>query len=133
MPCEYLPCMKPQPLSELNCRWSESLVEPFQFCFDFVVGRLGEVYFGFDLLEADFFVGFILVAGFILHLSVVLDFLTGISDFDQSDGGGRAFEEVAEFGEIVEIFLLPAQESISLLISVLDQFRQRNDVENSEG
>lgn len=82
------------------------LLEDFFHFFEFRLGLLD----GFvELLEAFFF-GDVLVAFCVFLEAVVLDLLARVFDLAEAERGGGALEEVAEFGECLEVFFLAGEE-----------------------
>lgn len=62
-----------------------------------------------EFRQADLVVGFVAGASLVFVLAEMLDLFTRVLNFGEAEGCGAAFEEVAERGELGEVFLFAAK------------------------
>lgn len=68
----------------------------------------------FEVVEADFGIGLVACAGFILVCAVVLDLFAVILDLGQTECCATTLEEVTKGAELGEILLLTVENRVSV-------------------
>lgn len=66
-----------------------------------------------DLSQAFLLVRFVEITSFVLHVSVVLNFLAFVFDFGIAQGSRGSFQKMAQRRECRQVFFIPGSETIN--------------------